>query len=57
MEKGSDCIVMNNVNKYFGEKQVLKDVNMRVPYGCIYGLLGPSGCGENDFGQDHGRDF
>lgn len=46
MENGTDCIVMNNVNKYFGEKQVLKDVNLRVPYGCIYGLLGPSGCGK-----------
>lgn len=46
MENRSDCIVMNQVNKYFGEKQVLKDVNLRVPYGCIYGLLGPSGCGK-----------
>lgn len=42
----SDCILMNNVNKYFGEKQVLKDVNLSVPYGSIYGLLGPSGCGK-----------
>jgi ABC-2 type transport system ATP-binding protein len=46
MENGSDCIIMNKVNKYFGEKQVLKDVSMSVPYGCIYGLLGPSGCGK-----------
>lgn len=46
MENITDCIVMNHVNKSFGEKQVLKDVNLRVPYGCIYGLLGPSGCGK-----------
>ena len=46
MENGTDCIIMNQVNKYFGDKQVLKDVSLRVPYGCIYGLLGPSGCGK-----------
>lgn len=46
MENGSDCIMMNHINKYFGDKQVLKDVSLRVPYGCIYGLLGPSGCGK-----------
>lgn len=46
MENGTDCIVLNNVNKYFGDKQVLKDVSLTVPYGCIYGLLGPSGCGK-----------
>ena len=46
MENESACIIMKNVNKYFGEKQVLKDVNLEVPYGSIYGLLGPSGCGK-----------
>lgn len=46
MENGTDCIIMNHVNKFFGEKQVLKDVNLRVSSGCIYGLLGPSGCGK-----------
>lgn len=46
MEIKTDCIQLNKVNKYFGDKQVLKDVSMSVPYGCIYGLLGPSGCGK-----------
>jgi ABC-2 type transport system ATP-binding protein len=46
MENKTDCIILNKVNKYFGDKQVLKDVSLRVPYGCIYGLLGPSGCGK-----------
>ena len=46
MENGTGCITLNKVNKYFGDKQVLKDVTMNVPYGCIYGLLGPSGCGK-----------
>jgi len=46
MENGTGCIILKNVNKFFGEKQVLKDVSMSVPYGCIYGMLGPSGCGK-----------
>lgn len=46
MENNTDCIILNKVNKYFGDKQVLKNVSLRVPYGCIYGLLGPSGCGK-----------
>lgn len=41
-----NCIVMRNVNKSFGQKQVLKDINLDIPYGQIYGLLGPSGCGK-----------
>jgi ABC-type multidrug transport system, ATPase component len=46
MVNGTDCITLNKVNKYFGDKQVLKEVSMNVPYGSIYGLLGPSGCGK-----------
>lgn len=46
MEDRTDCITLDKVNKYFGDKQVLKDVSLKVPYGCIYGLLGPSGCGK-----------
>ncbi|HML35812.1 MAG TPA: ABC transporter ATP-binding protein [Bacillota bacterium] len=46
MENETGCIVLNKVNKYFGDRQVLRDVSLSVPYGCIYGLLGPSGCGK-----------
>lgn len=46
MHQETDCIVMNKVNKFFGEKHVLSDVSLVVPYGCIYGMLGPSGCGK-----------
>lgn len=42
----SNCIILNNVNKFYGTKQVLTDINLQVPYGSIYGLLGPSGCGK-----------
>ncbi|MGE5626606.1 MAG: ABC transporter ATP-binding protein [Solirubrobacterales bacterium] len=41
-----DCIIINNVNKYFGKKQVLFDINLNVPNHQILGLLGPSGSGK-----------
>lgn len=41
-----DCIVLEKVNRFFGSKQVLKDVDLMAPYGQVYGLLGPSGCGK-----------
>ncbi|GAB1477252.1 ABC transporter ATP-binding protein [Bacillota bacterium] len=48
MENKSDsaCIMLNNINKYFGDRQVLSDINLSIPHGTIYGLLGPSGCGK-----------
>lgn len=46
MGNETECIILNNVNKFYGEKQVLKDINLQVPFGSIYGLLGPSGCGK-----------
>lgn len=46
MKSDSSCIILNKVNKFYGDKQVLKDVDLMVPYGSIYGLLGPSGCGK-----------
>ena len=41
-----NCIILEKVNKCFSKKTVLKDVDLNIPYGCIYGLLGPSGCGK-----------
>ncbi|HCF50733.1 MAG TPA: ABC transporter ATP-binding protein [Syntrophomonas sp.] len=42
----TNSIILSKINKYFGEKQVLKDIDLEVPYGEIFGLLGPSGCGK-----------
>jgi ABC-2 type transport system ATP-binding protein len=39
-------IALNNVEKSFGEKQVLKKLNLSVSKGEIFGLLGPSGAGK-----------
>lgn len=38
-------IVLNNVNKYYGKKQALKDVTMTIPVG-MFGLLGRNGAGK-----------
>lgn len=46
MSLNSDCIVLDGINKYFGNKQVLNNISLNIPTGSIYGLLGPSGCGK-----------
>jgi putative spermidine/putrescine transport system ATP-binding protein len=40
-------IEFTNVNKFFGENHVLKDINLNVEYGELVTLLGPSGCGKS----------
>ncbi len=39
-------IVIENVNKRFGNFQALQDVNLEIPNGELVALLGPSGCGK-----------
>jgi ABC-2 type transport system ATP-binding protein len=39
-------IVVNQVSKSFGKKEVLQDVDLTVVPGQIYGLIGPSGSGK-----------
>jgi len=39
-----ECI---NLNKNFGKKQVLKDINLKIPRGKIIGLLGKNGTGKS----------
>ena len=36
-----------NINLSFGSKQVLKDINLKVPPRKIVALIGPSGCGKS----------
>ncbi|MCX7614465.1 MAG: ABC transporter ATP-binding protein [Clostridiales bacterium] len=40
------CIRADHINKSFGKKPVLFDINIEVPYSQILGLLGPSGSGK-----------
>ncbi|GGK99218.1 phosphate ABC transporter ATP-binding protein PstB [Deinococcus radiotolerans] len=38
-----------NVNIYYGDKQAVKNVNLRVQRGSVNALIGPSGCGKTTF--------
>jgi len=39
-------IKVEQVNKSFGKKPVLNDVNLTIPKGQLFGLIGPSGAGK-----------
>ncbi len=39
-------ITVKNLNKWYGSKHVLKDLNLNVDEGEIFGLLGPNGAGK-----------
>jgi ATP-binding cassette ChvD family protein len=43
---GNKVIDFVDVNKGFGEKSLLKDVNFSVPAGAIVGIIGPNGAGK-----------
>ena len=39
-------LIIANLNKSFGSKQILKDLNFSVESGDFLSILGPSGCGK-----------
>ncbi|OLF56453.1 amino acid ABC transporter ATP-binding protein [Pseudomonas chlororaphis] len=43
----SALIEFQGFNKFFGEQQVLKDVDLKVAQGEVVVILGPSGCGKS----------
>lgn len=42
-------IESNNLSKNYGKNKVLNDLNLRVPKGSIYGLVGKNGAGKTTF--------
>ena len=38
-----------DINKSFGNKKILKDINLTIPRGKIIGLLGKNGTGKISF--------
>lgn len=42
-------LVAEDVNVWFGERHVLKDVNLDFPNNKVTALIGPSGCGKSTF--------
>lgn len=42
----NSCVSVRHVSKSFGKQEVLKDINLEISAGEIFGLLGPSGAGK-----------
>ena len=40
-------ITTDSLTKTYGKKDVVKDLDLRVPGGSIYGFLGPNGAGKS----------
>jgi ABC-2 type transport system ATP-binding protein len=43
----SDVIVAEGLTKYYGRQAVVNALNLRIPAGCVYGLLGRNGAGKS----------
>jgi ABC-2 type transport system ATP-binding protein len=43
----TDAIVTEHLSKAYGPKWVVRDLNLRVPTGCVYGFLGRNGAGKS----------
>ena len=41
-----ELLECRNINKNFGKKQILRDINLTLPRGKIIGLLGKNGTGK-----------
>jgi len=44
-----NTIEVENLNVYFGDSQILKDINIKIPKNTVTALIGPSGCGKSTF--------
>src|SRR5262252_2367970 len=42
-----DAIRTDRLTKYYGGRKVVEDLCLRVPEGCVYGLLGRNGAGKS----------
>jgi phosphate transport system ATP-binding protein len=40
------AVEMNNVSVYLGDRQILKEVTLKVPYNTVFVIMGPSGSGK-----------
>ncbi|MBX7076506.1 MAG: phosphate ABC transporter ATP-binding protein PstB [Methanobacteriaceae archaeon] len=42
-------ITVKNLNAYFGDAHILKNINAEIPENTVTALIGPSGCGKSTF--------
>jgi phosphate transport system ATP-binding protein len=42
-------IIVENLNLWYGEKQALKNISLKIPRNSVTALIGPSGCGKSTF--------
>lgn len=46
-ESSPDAIIVEHLSKAYGPKWAVRDLNLRVPAGCVYGFLGRNGAGKS----------
>ncbi len=44
-----DVFSVSGLNTWYGEKHILRDVNLAIKERCVTALIGPSGCGKSTF--------
>ncbi len=49
LAKAHDKMEARGLSFYYGDKQALFDVTLRLPVRCVTALIGPSGCGKSTF--------
>ncbi len=47
-------IQVRNIHKSYGNKPVLRDINIEFPTGQVTSLIGPNGAGKSTFAHDDG---
>ena len=47
----SDTVITRQLTRAFGGREVVKEVNLRVEHGSIYGLIGRNGAGKRGGSQ------
>lgn len=40
-------VEIKDLNVWYGEKHILKDINLKIPKNMIFAIMGPSGCGKS----------
>jgi phosphate transport system ATP-binding protein len=45
----TDKVITKGLNLFYGEKQILKNVNITIPEKKVTAIIGPSGCGKSTF--------